>query len=44
MFVIQIANMGMFIVEGFAPEYAIYVAAVVGAMQAFVGRIQGASN
>jgi hypothetical protein len=42
--IIQLANMGMFLVETYAPESAVIVAAVIGGMQAFVGRIQGSGK
>jgi hypothetical protein len=42
--IVQLGNMGMFLVEGYAPDYAVYVAAAVGAVQAFVSKIQSAQS
>jgi len=41
--VIQLGNMGMFLVEAYAPDHAVIVAGVIGAIQAFVARVQGAA-
>jgi len=40
----QLGNMGMFLVEAYAPGAAVIVAGVVGAIQAFVNKVQGASS
>lgn len=42
--VIQVANMGFFFIEQYAPDYAVIVAAVIGGLQAFVSRVQGSSG
>lgn len=42
--VIQVANMGMFLVQAYAPDYAVVTAAVVGALQAFVNKVQSSPS
>ena len=42
--VIQVANMGFFFVEQYAPDYALIVAGIIGALQAFVSKVQGSSG
>lgn len=44
LFVVQIANAGMFIIQGINPDVALYVAASIGAIQAFVGKIQASKD
>lgn len=40
LFIVQIGNAGLFIIQGINPDVALYVAATIGAIQAFVGKIQ----
>ena len=42
--VIQLGNMGMFLVEAYAPDHAVIVAGVIGAIQAFVSKVQGSAS
>lgn len=42
--IIQVANMGFFFIEQYAPDYAVIVAGVIGGLQAFVSRVQGSSG
>ena len=42
--IIQVANMGMFFVEQYAPDYAVLVTGIVGALQAFVSKVQGSAS
>ena len=39
--IVQLGNMGMFLVQAYAPDYAVIVAGVIGAIQAFVSKVQG---
>lgn len=38
--VVQILNAGAFLFSAYVPEYAFVIAAVVGGIQAFLGKIQ----
>lgn len=38
--VVQVANAGAFLYEVYLPEQAVLIAAVVGGIQAFLGKIQ----
>jgi hypothetical protein len=42
--IVQLGNMGMFLVQAYAPDHAVIVAGVIGAIQAFVSKVQGESS
>jgi hypothetical protein len=41
---VQILNAALVFVQVYAPEHAVLVAAVIAAIQAFTGRIQGTTD